>query len=127
MKRGSKVVSSAILGKDFETVFVNGKAYVLTPPTIHKIAGAGYYLSGLSEASTVVDMIRSIKDIGDASRALSCFIQGNEDLYEELSQGSLDEVVDALLMAYSMISIENFQKLSSLAKNVAALIANARQ
>ena len=44
MEKASKIVSAAVLGKDFETVFVNGKAYVIHPPTIHKIAGAGYYL-----------------------------------------------------------------------------------
>ena len=122
----SKIVSSSLLGKDFETVVVNGKAYVINAPTIHRIAGAGYYLSGLEECKTVMDMLRSLKDVGAASRALSFFIQGDEGLHEELSQGTLDEVVEALAIGISMISVENFCKLSALAKNVALLTAKQK-
>ena len=126
MGKASKIVNSSILGKDFETVVVNGKAYVVKSPTIHKIAGAGYYLSDLDECNTVVDMLRSLKDIYAASHALSFFIQGDESLHEELSQGTLDEVVEALVIAISMISAENFWKLSALAKNVALLTAKQK-
>lgn len=122
----SKIVSSSLLGKDFETVVVNGKAYVINAPTIHKIAGAGYYLSELDECKTVMDMIRSLKDVGSASRALSFLIQGDESLYDELSQGTFDEVVEALAIGISMISAENFYKLSVLAKNVALLTAKQK-
>lgn len=38
-KNASKIINAAVLGKDFETVFVNGNVYVIYPPTIHKIAG----------------------------------------------------------------------------------------
>lgn len=126
MGKASKIVNSSILGKDFETVVVNGKAYVVKPPTIHKIAGAGCYLSDLDECNTVMDMLRSLKDIDAASHALSFFIQGDESLHEELSQGTLDEVVKALAIAISMISAENFWKLSALAKNVAILTAKQK-
>lgn len=71
-------------------------------------------------------MLRSLKDVGDASRALSFFIQGDESLYEELSQGTIDEVVEALAIGISMISVENFCKLSALAKNVALLTAKQK-
>lgn len=123
MEKASKIVSAAVLGKDFETVFVNGNAYVINPPTIHKIAGFGYYLSDLEEDNTILDMLRSLKDIGAASRALSWLIKGDESLSEELSKGTLDEVVEALSIGFSMISAENFYKLSVLAKNVALLTA----
>lgn len=126
-KNASKIVNAAVLGKDFETVFVNGKAYIINPPTIHKIAGAGYYLSGLKDGVTVMDMLRSLKDVETASRALSWLIQGDESLYEELSKGIFDEVVEALATGLSMISAENFYKLSVLAKNVALLTAKQRQ
>lgn len=125
-ENASKVVSGAILGKDFETVFVNGNAYVIYPPTIHKIAGVGYYLSGLKEAITVIDMLRSLKDIETASRALSWLIQGDDSLFEELSQGTFDEVIEALATGISMISAENFYKLSVLAKNVENLTAKQK-
>ena len=78
MEKASKIVSAAVLGKDFETVFVNGKAYVIHPPTIHKIAGAGYYLSDLKDGITVMDMLRSLKDVDTASRALSWLIRWSD-------------------------------------------------
>lgn len=127
MEKASKIVSAAVFGKDFETVFVNGNAYVINPPTIHKIAGVGYYLSDLEEGNTILDMFRSLKDIGAASNALSCLIQGDDGLSEELSNGTFDEVVEALATGFSMISAENFYKLSVLAKNVALLTAKQKQ
>ena len=126
-KNASKIINAAVLGKDFETVFVNGKVYVIYPPTIHKIAGAGYYLCDLKEAVTGMDMLRSLKDVEMASRALSWLIQGDENLCEELSAGTFDEVVEALATGLSMVSAENFYKLSVLAKNVALLTAKQRQ
>lgn len=126
-KNASKIINAAVLGKDFETVFVNGNVYVIHPPTIHKIAGAGYYLCDLKEAVTVMDMLRSLKDVEMASRALSWLIQGDENLCEELSAGTFDEVVEALATGLSMVSAENFYKLSVLAKNVALLTAKQRQ
>lgn len=122
----SKIVDSAILGKDIETVLVNGKAYIIKPPTIHKIAGAGYYLSDLKEAGSAMDILRSLKDVDKAASALSFFICGDESLSEELSKGELEEVVDALSKGLSMISAENFFKLSALAKNVARLTAKQK-
>lgn len=126
-KKASKIVNAAVLGKDFETVFVNGNAYVIHPPTVHRIAGAGYYLSDLKDGVTVMDMLRSLKDVDTASRALSWLIQGDENLYEELSAGALDEVIDALATGLSMISAENFYKLLVLAKNVVNLTAKQKQ
>ena len=126
-KNASKIINAAVLGKEFETVFVNGNVYVIHPPTIHKIAGAGYYLCDLKEAVTVMDMLRSLKDVEMASRALSWLIQGDENLSEELSAGTFDEVVEALATGLSMVSAENFYKLSVLAKNVALLTAKQRQ
>ena len=114
------------MGKDFETVFVNGKAYIINPPTIHRIAGAGFYLSDISEVETVSDMLRSLKDLNKASNALSFLICGDIKLGNELSDGSLDEVVEALEVGLSMISAENFYKLSVLSRNVAALTAKQK-
>ena len=127
MDNAAKLIGASIIGKDIETVFVNGKAYIITPPTINRIAGAGYYLSSLGNANTAMDMIRSFKDVKEASKALSWLIQGNEKLTAQLSKGTLDEVVDALSVAVGMISAENFYKLSVLAKNVANLTAKQRQ
>ena len=86
----------------------------------------GYYLSDLKEATTVMDMLRSLKDVEIVSRALSWLITGDESLSEELRKGTFDEVVEALAVGLSMISAENFYKLSVLAKNVATLTAKER-
>lgn len=126
MSTASKIVSSSVIGRDFETAIVNGKAYVMNPPTIHKIAGASYYLADMGEANTVGEIFRSMKDIKAAAKALSWLIEGDESLESELSDGTLDEVVDALTLGFSLISAENFFKLSVLAKNVALLTAKRK-
>ena len=46
-QEGAKIVSSAILGMDFKVVVVAGKSYVIAPPTIKRLAGAGYWLSSI--------------------------------------------------------------------------------
>ena len=126
-QKAAKIVSSSILGMDFETIVVNGKYYVVYPPTIYKIAGAAYCLTDLDDASSVKELLQSLKNIGCAARALSYLIKGDDSLYEELAQGPLDEIVKALETCYSLISVENFLKLSILAKNVANLTAKQRQ
>ena len=70
----TEVVNGAIIGMDFKIVVVNGKAYTVSPPTIHKISGAGYYLAKIGEGNTLKDLLWSLKDIGGASHALSWLI-----------------------------------------------------
>ena len=125
-KKASKLVSAAILGLDGETVIVAGKAYYVAPPTIKKIAQAAYYLSDIQDVSSLRELFLSIGDIKTACSALSCLIAGDESLTEELAEGTMDELVDALGTAYSLASVENFYKLSALARNVASLTAKQR-
>lgn len=122
-----KIVSSAIIGYDIKPVIVNGKVYMVSPPTIHKIAGASYYLSDVTEGKTLKELIQSLGDFCKATHALSWLIQDNDELFEELSQGTVDEVVDALDVAIGMISARNFFKLSISAKSVQSLTANPRR
>lgn len=126
MSKGAKLINSAILGMDYRNVVVNGKAYVIMPPTIAKIAGVGLYLSGFDDIKDIKDIFNSLKDIGKAAKALSWFINGNEDLTEELSKGTLEEVIIALETAYSLISVENFSRLSTLTRNVSSLTARPK-
>lgn len=121
-----KLVSGAILGFDGEAVEVNGKIYIVKPPTIAKIAGAAYWLSGLTNVNSFEDIVKSLSDIHIVSKALSWFVQGDDKLSDELSQGTLDEVVDALEKAFSMVSAENFTRLLILVRSVARLTANPR-
>lgn len=126
MNKAAILVSEAITGKDFIPIIVNGKMYRVNPPTIHKIAGASAYLSVLEDNKDIVGVISSLKDISVASRALSWFIEGNDSLEQELSNGTLEEVLYGLTAAYSLISVENFTMLLDLAKNVANLTARQK-
>lgn len=126
-QNAAKIVNSAILGMDFKVVIVNGKSYIVTPPTIKKIAGAAYWLSDVKDGKNIKELLASINNVEPLAHALSWFIQGNDSLFEELSNGTLDEVIDGLESAYSLLSTKNFLRLSVLAKNVASLTAKQRQ
>lgn len=126
-RNAAKIVSSAILGMDFKVIVVNNKSYVLTPPTIKKIAGASYYLSDIGKGNTIRELLLTINNAEAISHALSWFIKGDDSLFEELSKGNMNEIVDGLDTAYSLISTDSFLKLSVLAKNVANLTAKQRQ
>lgn len=127
MSKGSKLISSAILGLDFETVIVNGTPYVIKPPTIGQLAGVGHALGDLGDGGTIADVLKTITTGAEgAARALSWLIQGDESLTEELSKGTLDEVLDGIEKALNGVSIANFQRLSVLTRNVAGLIAKPK-
>lgn len=126
MDKGSKIVSASIIGADFINVMVNGKCYTVFPPTVHKLAGAGMYLSALGDEQSVRDIIKSVNNSDSLAHALSWLLIDNDSLFEELSQGTFDELVDAVSEAYSLISVESFTKLSALARNVSSLIANQK-
>ena len=122
-----KVVNEAILGMDYRTVVVNGKAYTIQPPTIKRISGAALCLTPLSdEAQSIGDIIRSMGNQVKAAEALSWFICGDGSMREVLLGGTYDEIVEALEVAYSLISVENFIKLSGLAGNIVSLTAKQR-
>ena len=125
-KKASKLVSAAILGLDGESVIVAGKVYYIPPPTIKRIAQAAYYLSDIQEGKTLRDMFMSVENMKCVCDALSCFITGNESLTEDLMEGTIEEVAEALEMAYELLSVENFFKLSALARNVANLTAKQK-
>ena len=121
----ARLVSSAILGLDGETVIIADKAYFIKPPTIRKIAGAANALSGFG-GKDVSETLGLMKDIGKACEALSWFITGDDSLSVELSQGTLDEVVRGLETAVGLLSIRDFQMLSTLSRSVQRLAANPR-
>ena len=122
----AKIVNSSIIGSDFKTIVVNNKSYIISPPTIHRIAGAGYYLANFPECNTLHDILVSLKDMDNAAHALSWFIKGNDSLFDELLKGTFNAIVEGLEIAFSLISAENFYKLSILAKNVQNLTAKQK-
>ena len=126
MNTGAKIISESIIGMDFRTVIVGSKSYTVYTPTIHKLAGAISHLSNIQDAESLREVLLSLGDSTAYSKALSWLIAGDESLNEELSQGILDEVVDALDETLSMIDSKVFLKAVSLAKNVSLLAAKPR-
>lgn len=126
MSKASKLVADAILGEDSVTIMVNGKTYCISPPTIIKLVKAAKYLNSFEEGKTLAEVLGMLKNLYDACKALSIFIQGDESISDELSKGTLEEVVNGLQTAYSLISIKDFQTLSILAKSAARMIAKPR-
>ena len=126
MSKASKLVAGALLGEDSVTIMVNGKTYYISPPTIIKLVKAAKYLDSFEEGKSLVEILGMLKDLGNACKALSVFIQGDESISDELSKGTLEEVVYGLQTAYSLISIKDFQTLSILAKSAARMIAKPR-
>ena len=126
MNKGAKIISESIIGSDFRTVFVAGKVYTVYPPTIHKLAGAISYLSGVQESDNLKDVLLSLGKSEAYSKALSRLITGDESLSEELAKGTYEENVNALDEALSMIDSKVFLKAASLAKNVSLLAAKPK-
>ena len=124
---GADLVSSALLGKESKTIVVGGKPYFLKPPTIRKIAGAGLALSDFaSENGNFGDVLKAMQDTRKAACALSWFIKGDEELTDELMNGTLEEVTNGIAEAVNMLGIEDFRKLSDLSRSVRRLIANPK-
>ena len=105
---------------------MNGKAYYVSPPTIIKLVKAAKYLDSFEEGKTLAEVLGMLKNLDDTCKALSVFIQGDESISDELSKGTLEEIVYGLQTAYSLISIKDFQTLSILAKSAARMIAKPR-
>ena len=126
MNQGAKIISESIIGTDFRTVFVAGKAYTVYPPTIHKLSGAISCLAGVKEADNLKDVLLSLGESETYSKALSWLITGDESLSEELANGTYEENVNALDEAFSLIDSKVFLKAVSLAKNVSLLAAKPR-
>ena len=126
MSKASKLVADAILGEDAVTIIVDGKVYYVSPPTIIKLVKAAKYLDSFEEGKSLAEVLGMLKNLDDACKALSVFIQGDESISDELSKGTIGEVVYGLQAAYSLISIKDFQTLSILAKSAARMIAKPR-
>ncbi len=127
MENAAQMVAAALLGKDSVNVRIAGTTYKITPPTIKQIAGAGYWLSDFGEEETDADFVGELKSVDKVAKAVSWLIRGDEELEEELKEGTLGELLQAVTAAMSMIGIQNFAMLSTLAKNVKMLIAKQRQ
>lgn len=126
MSDASKLVANAILGEDSVTVVVDGVSYFVDPPTIERIVKAAKYLDSVEGGNSLDDAIGMMRSLDDACKALSVFIRGDESLCDNLSKGTLSEVLEGLRAAMSLLSIQDFQMLSTLARSVARMVANPR-
>lgn len=123
---GAKMIASAIIGLDYKMVIVNDKAYIIEPPTIERIAGATAWLCEYGDGKTLREILTSLSKAENLAKALSWFIQANEDLSEELAKGSLSEIVAGLEAGFSMIDASNFMRLSALQKSARLLVAKPK-
>ena len=123
-KDGVQLVSSAILGIDFEPVMIGGKVYQIYPPTIRKFVGA---ISCMKEVKgdSFLDIIMGMDLVGSCE-ALSWFIKGDGSLKEMFLDCPLSEVQDGLIKALGLVDPQNFIRLSALQRNVRRLIARQR-
>lgn len=124
--KGARVVGAALAGLDCEVFLVADKRYVMRPPTIRRLARAGYHLAGFDTGRTMGELLSSITDMGRLCKALSCFLKGDESIADELSDGTPAEVVAGLEAAYRMLDPQVFIKAVGLARNAASLIAQPR-
>lgn len=124
----SRLVSDAIIGGDYVVVYVNGKAYPIPSPTIKRLARAISCLSelDLGDTGTLKDIFLASKDSEAYARALSWLINGNASLSDKLSNGTLEEVVDALEKAFGLVDVTPFLKAASLTRNASLLVASPR-
>lgn len=126
-RNAAKLVSAAILGKELRFVEVNGKVYPMQPPTIHKLAGAAYYLADLADEESKVSEVLYDKDrLESTVKALSYLIDGSERLWEELAEGTMEEIVGGIETAYSLVGVRDFTVLLTLARNASRLTAQQR-
>ena len=128
MSKASKLISEAIIGGDYILVYVNGKAYPVSPPTIKKLAGAISCISELdfTEGGTIKEMLLSAKDCKAYAQALSWLVKGDNSLAEELCEGTFEEVVNALSSAIDLVSIDPFLKAVSLTRSASLLAASPK-
>lgn len=130
MNKGARIVSEALLGINIKVVVVGGKRYTIPSPTIHRIAGAAYHLSGYTLPNkadfTMADVLATINKSKELASALSWFIQDDEKLADELSKGTISELVSALESAYSMIDTRDFMRAVGISKCVAELAARPK-
>ncbi len=122
----TRLVASALLGLDAETVTIGGKAYTVHPPTIERIAGAALHLTPFASVGTLADAFNAMGDLAEAAEALSWFINGDGSLKAELAKGTLHEVTTALAVAVRLMDVADFSALSALARNVSRLTAKPK-
>lgn len=126
MNKAAKTISDAIIGADFKTYILNGKAYTVYPPTINRLSGCISALGEFHDGESVKDILLSLKDQTALSRALSYLIRGDYSLKSELNNVPYVEIVGTLSEVLTLISTVPFQTAAILARNVAKMAATPK-
>lgn len=126
-ENGSALVAAALLGLDSKVVIVGGRRWVIHAPTIARIAGAAYHMRGIDKAGTLGEFISDKAGVEGVAKALSQLIDGTDSHWKELAEGTVDELAAGLAAAYSLIDVQGFTTLSTLAGALQRLVANRKQ
>ena len=128
MNQAAKIVSDALLGLDFKNVEIGGVIYTIKPPTIKVICRAISHFSKVGmDGENIMEAINKLPEATeDMLKGVSCFICGNERMAKSLSNGTFEEIKNALEECFSMMDMSAFQCVSSM-KNVSMLAARPKQ
>ena len=105
MNQAAKTVSNALLGLDFMNVEIGGMVYTIKPLTIKIICRAIHHFSNIGmTGDNVMEAIKELPEItGDMMKGISCFICGQPGTGENWSNGTFEEVRNALEVCFSMM------------------------
>lgn len=138
MNEAAKLVSEALLGLDYKTIFIGGKAYEVKAPTIKAMC------LGLSEWAKIdfnlkdqtnLSLVTQIPEISKHQlRGISRFIESDiqlaDKIYNEwinedpsVSQDEIDIAVDAIL---ELIDTKNFFLYANSALSATKIIASPK-
>lgn len=138
MNEAAKLVSDALLGLDYKTIFIGGKAYEVKAPTIKTMC------LGLSEWAKIdfnlkdqtnLSLVTQIPEISKHQlRGISRFIESDIQLADEIYNEwinqdpsvSQDEISIAIDVILGLIDTKNFFLYANSALSAARIIANPK-
>lgn len=119
----------ANIGMSAEAVSIGGKEYAIHLPSIISMQKVGECLAQMatSEMSgkTLDEAVRMMTDKKTMAKTVSYILQGDELLVDELSNGSSEELQEAIIIYYGM-TIQSMKMLKRLAESVGKLIGKQK-
>ena len=119
----------ANIGMSAEAVSIGGKEYAIHLPSIISMQKIGEYLAQMatSEMSgkTLDEAVRMMTDKQTMAKTVSYILQGDELLVDELSNGSSEELQEAIIIYHGM-TIQSMKMLKRLAESVGKLIGKQK-
>lgn len=119
----------ANIGMSAEAVSIGGKEYAIHLPSIISMQKVGECLAQMatSEMSgkTLDEAVRMMTDKKTMAKTVSYILQGDELLVDELSNGSSEELQEAIIVYHGM-TIQSMKMLKRLAESVGKLIGKQK-